>query len=53
MDTNTGFAEAKRMLKLHFGDELKIANAYMEKVLNWNGRRTEDGKALHCYTLFL
>ncbi|XP_033992103.1 uncharacterized protein LOC117487588 [Trematomus bernacchii] len=53
MDANSGFAEAKRLLKVHFGDELKIANAYMGKALNWNTIKAEDGKSLHCYALFL
>lgn len=53
MDANTGFVEAKRLLKVHFGDEMKIANAYMGKALNWSSIKAEDGKALHSYALFL
>lgn len=36
-----------------FGDELKIASAYIDKVLNWSQIKAEDGKALKMYALFL
>ena len=53
MNAVAGFAEAKRLLKVHFGNEIKIANAYMAKALNWNNIKPEDGKALQRYALFL
>lgn len=53
MNATTGFAEAKRLLKHHFGDDFKITTAYIEKALNWNSIRTDDGKALHSYALYL
>lgn len=52
MDAEPGFKEAKRLLKVHFGN-MKIANAYMTKALTWNNIRAEDGKALQSYALFL
>ena len=33
MDAATGFAEAKRLLQQHFGDNILIGNAYMGKAL--------------------
>ena len=53
MDSAIGFTEAKRLLKVHFGDEMMISNAYIGKALNWNIIKAEDGKALHNYALFL
>ena len=53
MNATTGYAEAKRLLKHHFGDDFKITTAYIEKALNWNSIRTDDGKALHSYALYL
>ncbi len=53
MDADRGFAEAKRLLEHHFGDEFKITNAYMEKALNWNNIPVDNGEALHSYALFL
>lgn len=42
-----GFKEAKRLLQKHYGDELMIASAYIDKA------RSEDGKALNTYAVFL
>lgn len=53
MEPERGYAEARRLLKVHFGDGLKIANAYMEKALNWSMIKPDDGKALHAYALYL
>lgn len=48
-----GYKEARRLLKRQYGDELKIANAYMDKALRWPQIKPEDGKALSAYALFL
>ena len=53
MDARHGYVEAKRLLEEHFGDEIKITNAYMEKALNWTAVRADDGKGLHAYALYL
>ena len=53
MDARHGYVEAKRLLKEHFGDEIKITNAYLEKALNWTSVRADDGKGLHAYALYL
>ena len=49
----TGYTEAKHLLKHHFGDDFKITTAYIEKALNWNPIRSDDGKALNSYALYL
>ncbi|KAJ8349111.1 hypothetical protein SKAU_G00277000 [Synaphobranchus kaupii] len=53
MDAQMGYPEAMRLLKKHFGDEMKIANAYLDKALNWPAVKADDGKALHAYGLYL
>lgn len=35
MDLERGFIVAKALLQEHFGNEYKIANAYIEKTLTW------------------
>lgn len=41
------------VLKEQFGNEQKIASAYMDKTLSWPPIRAEDVKALQDYSLFL
>ena len=53
MDSQKGYVKAKRLLRKHFGNEVLIAAAYQEKILNWDVIRSEDSKALHTYALFL
>lgn len=56
MDPHKGYTkaiEAKQLLQLHFGDEIKIANAYLEKALNWTSIKPDDGTSLHAYALYL
>ncbi|XP_024116907.1 uncharacterized protein LOC112138581, partial [Oryzias melastigma] len=48
-----GYLRAKALLKEHFGNEHKVAAAYMDKVLSWPSIKTEDAKALQNYSLFL
>lgn len=53
MKPDEGYEEARRLLQQHYGDELRIATAYMKKALQWPQIKTEDRKALHSYALFL
>lgn len=53
MEPNKGYKKAWDLLHKEFGDELKIASAYIDKMLNWLPIKTEDGKALKTYALFL
>ncbi|GAA6081464.1 uncharacterized protein LOC117538615 [Tachysurus ichikawai] len=53
MDARRGYAEAKRLLKLNFGDEVKITSAYIEKDLSWCNIKGDDGKPLNAYALYL
>lgn len=45
--------EAKRLLQYHYGNELKIAAAYLDKALKWPQIKAEDAKGLKAYSLFL
>ncbi|KAL0146845.1 hypothetical protein M9458_057784 [Cirrhinus mrigala] len=47
MTPSKGYHEAKKLLHKHYGDELVIANAYIDKALKWPQVRTDDGKALN------
>lgn len=53
MDPEEGYPEAKRLLKEGFGDKYKISMAYRDKALNWPFIKSDDGKALESYALFL
>ena len=53
MAPSKGYREAKRLLHKHYGDELRIASAYMEKALKWPQVKADDGKALNAYAMFL
>lgn len=52
MDAHRGSAEAKQLLKEHFGDKIKVTH-YLEKALNWTDIKADDGKALHAYAMYL
>lgn len=46
MRPDEGYREARR-LQHHYGDELHIATAFMNKALQWPQIKTEDRKALN------
>lgn len=48
-----GYKRAKDLLKEHFGNEHKIATAYMDKAFAWPAIKPEDVKALQAFSLFL
>lgn len=53
MPHEEGYAKAKSLLQEHFGNSLKIASAYMDKVFTWPVVRSEDVKALQAFSIFL
>ncbi|KAK0143250.1 hypothetical protein N1851_018627 [Merluccius polli] len=53
MTDGIGYATAKALLQEHFGNEHVIASAYMDKIFAWPAIKSEDGKALQAYSLFL
>lgn len=53
MPPSKGYYEAKRLLHKHYGDELQIASAYIDKALKWPQIKSDDGKALNAYAMFL
>lgn len=53
LPSELGYLRAKSLLCEHFGNEHKIAHAYMEKINNWPAIKSEDTKALQTFSLFL
>ena len=50
MAPNAGFVQAKRLLQKRYGDQYRIASAYVEKALNWPEIKHNDATALHRYS---
>ncbi|KAK0148069.1 hypothetical protein N1851_012226 [Merluccius polli] len=48
-----GYRKAKALLEEHFGNEQRIASAYLDKALSWPVVKAEDAKSLQAYGLFL
>ncbi|XP_023192327.1 uncharacterized protein LOC111609249 isoform X3 [Xiphophorus maculatus] len=48
-----GYSKAKYLLEEHFGNENKIASAYMEKIMSWTPIKGDDVKSLQSFSLFL
>ena len=53
LPSEQGYHRAKSLLAEHFGNEHKIAAAYMEKILTWTPVKSEDIKGLQSFSLFL
>ena len=53
MEPSAGYTKAKLMLKEFFGDDFKIAEAYIKEALDWPTIKPEDGVALQSFALFL
>lgn len=46
MEPSAGYTKAKQMLKEFFGDDFKIAEAYIKEALDWPAFKPEDGVAV-------
>ena len=53
MSEQRGYPKAKGLLHEHYGNEYKVASAYIDKALSWSNIKSEDPKALQTFTLFL
>ncbi|XP_076839331.1 uncharacterized protein LOC143484479 [Brachyhypopomus gauderio] len=53
MTPSKGYHEAKQLLHKHYGDELRIASAYIDKALKWPQVKSDDRTALNAYAMFL
>lgn len=53
MRADQGYDRAKNLLKEHFGSEIKVTAAYMEKVMRWPVIKGEDVDALESFSIFL
>lgn len=48
-----GYKKAKSQLEWHFGNELKITSAFLDKALKWPAIKAEDATGLRSYAIFL
>lgn len=53
MRADQGYDRDKNLLKEHFGSEIKVTVAYMEKVMGWPIIKSEDIDALEYFSIFL
>ena len=53
IDSDRGYVKAKALLREQYGNEQKVASAYMERALSWPTLKTEDVRGLQEYSLFL
>lgn len=53
MPPDKRYQRAKILLQERFGNEQRVATAYMEKALGWSPIKSEDIKALQAFALFL
>lgn len=53
MPHSTGYVKAKQMLQEYFGDDYRIAEAYLKEAMDWQTIKPEDGVALQSFALFL
>ena len=53
LDRNSGYFEAKKLLKEKYGDPYKISNAYIKKINEWPHIRSGDELALDRLSIFL
>ncbi len=49
MSADQGYDRAKNLLEEHFGSEIKVTVAYMEKVMGWPMIKSEDVDALESF----
>ena len=53
MQPDEGYREARRLLKARYGQNYKIASAYVTRVTNGPPIRHEDGQALQKFSILL
>lgn len=53
MAPDRGYTVAKQLLKEHFGNEIKVTAAYMEKITGWPTVKSEDIKGLQAFAMYL
>ena len=53
MKSDDSYGQAKELLKKHFGDPFKVANAYITKLTKWPSVKAKDGQRLQEYAIAL
>ena len=46
MDVNRGYAEARHLLHMEYGNPFTVATAYIQKANNWPNLKADDGQGL-------
>ena len=52
-DADIGYGKAKKLLLSEYGNEFKVAHAYIEKLDNWPVIKNEDAEALQELSIYL
>ncbi|XP_028406789.1 uncharacterized protein LOC114529231 [Dendronephthya gigantea] len=53
MKSDDSYSQAKALLKKHFGDPFKVANAYIARLTKWPSVKPKDGKRLQEFAIAL
>lgn len=53
LPSELGYLKGKSLRSEHFGNEYKIAQAYIDKINNWPAIKNQDIKSLQAFSLFL
>ena len=53
MKSSNSYSEAKSLLKKHFGDPFKVANAHIIRLTSWSLVKPKDGQALRDFSIAL
>ena len=53
MKSDDSYGQAKALLKKHFGDPFKVANAYIAKLTKWPSVKAKDGQHLQEFAIAL
>ncbi len=53
MDSSSGYNQAKCLQQEYFGNDIRVTNAYIEKIQQWPNIKAEDCQALRSYVMYL
>ena len=53
MNPDAGYREARRILEKEYGDPYKVSRAYINKAIQWQPIKHDDGSALKKFSVFL
>ncbi|KAK4327045.1 hypothetical protein Pmani_002491 [Petrolisthes manimaculis] len=53
MPPGTGYQEARQLLQRKYGDQERIATAYIDRILNWTNLKVDDVEGMKKYSVML